>query len=89
MEEEKTELKAEAGVKEEDAEGGAGAEGWEKALQQVLDACNEFKIPCGFPANTPEVMEQRYKQGFRVFVIGWGENGFRTVEAGLKLSGRK
>lgn len=65
------------------------AEGWEKALQQVLDACNEFKIPCGFPANTPDVMAQRYKQGFRVFVIGWGDNGFKTVEAGLKLSGRQ
>jgi 2-keto-3-deoxy-L-rhamnonate aldolase RhmA len=62
---------------------------WEAALQKVLDACNEFKIPCGFPANTPEVMEMRYKQGFRVFVIGWGDNGFKTVEAGLAVSGRK
>jgi len=58
-------------------------------IQQVLDACNEFKVPCGFPANTPDVMEARYKQGFRVFVIGWGDNGFKTVEAGLKLSGRQ
>jgi 4-hydroxy-2-oxoheptanedioate aldolase len=58
---------------------------WEAALQQVLDACNEFKLMCGFPANTPEVMEQRYKQGFRVFVIGWGESGFKTVEAGVAL----
>jgi hypothetical protein len=33
-------------------------------------------------------MEERYRQGFRVFVIGWGDNGFRTVEAGRKLSGR-
>ncbi len=63
--------------------------GWEAALQQVLDACNEFKVACGFPANTPEVMEQRYKQGFRVFVIGWGDNGFKTVAAGLKVSGRQ
>jgi 2-keto-3-deoxy-L-rhamnonate aldolase RhmA len=58
---------------------------WEAALQKVLDACNEFKVPCGFPANTPEVMEQRYKQGFRVFVIGWGESGFKTVDAGVAL----
>lgn len=62
---------------------------WEAAIQQVLAACKEFKVPCGFPANTPEVMEMRYKQGFSVFVIGWGENGFKTVEAGLALSGRK
>ncbi len=62
--------------------------GWEGALQQVLDACREFKVACGFPANTPEVMEARLKQGFTVFVIGWGENGFKTVEAGRKASGR-
>jgi len=61
---------------------------WEAAIQQVLAACKEFNVPCGFPANTPEVMEQRYRQGFRVFVIAWGDNGFRTVEAGRKLAGR-
>ncbi len=61
---------------------------WENALQQVLAACKEFDVPCGFPANTPDVMEMRLKQGFSVFVIGWGENGFRTVEAGRKASGR-
>jgi hypothetical protein len=33
-------------------------------------------------------MAMRYQQGFRVFVIGWGENGFRTVEAGRRLAGR-
>lgn len=58
---------------------------WEAALQKVLDACNEFKVPCGFPANDPATMEQRYKQGFRVFIVGWGENGFKTVGAGVKL----
>jgi 4-hydroxy-2-oxoheptanedioate aldolase len=65
------------------------AEAWEKAQQDVLAACKENKVACGFPANTPEVMEPRLKQGFSVFVIGWGENGFRTVEAGLKVSGRQ
>jgi len=62
---------------------------WEGALQQVLASCKEQKLPCGFPANTPDVMEMRYKQGFGVFVIGWGDNGFKTVEAGLKVSGRQ
>ena len=61
---------------------------WEAAIQQVLAACKEFSVPCGFPANTPEVMEPRLKEGFSVFVIGWGENGFKTVDAGLKASGR-
>jgi 2-keto-3-deoxy-L-rhamnonate aldolase RhmA len=61
---------------------------WEAAIQQVLAACKEFNVPCGFPANTPEVMEQRLKEGFSVFVIAWGDNGFRTVEAGLKATGR-
>jgi 4-hydroxy-2-oxoheptanedioate aldolase len=65
------------------------AEAWEKAQQDVLAMCKEFKVACGFPANTPDVMELRYKQGFSVFVIGWGENGFKTVEAGLKVSGRQ
>jgi 2-keto-3-deoxy-L-rhamnonate aldolase RhmA len=61
---------------------------WEAAIQQVLSACKEFNVPCGFPANTPEVLEMRMKQGFSVFIIGWGEPGFRAVEAGRKLSGR-
>jgi 2-keto-3-deoxy-L-rhamnonate aldolase RhmA len=58
---------------------------WEAALQKVLDACNEFKIPCGFPANDVATMEMRYKQGFRVFIVGWSENGFKTVDAGVAL----
>jgi 2-keto-3-deoxy-L-rhamnonate aldolase RhmA len=61
---------------------------WEAAIQQVLAACKEFNVPCGFPANTPDVMEMRAKQGFTVFVSGWGENGFATIDAGHKL-GRK
>lgn len=62
--------------------------GWEAAIQSVLAACKEFKVACGFPANDPATMEMRLKQGFSVFVIGWGENGFKTVEAGKKASNR-
>jgi hypothetical protein len=29
------------------------------------------------------------KQGFSVFIAGWGENGFRAVEHGKRASGRK
>ena len=65
------------------------AEGWEAAIQQVLSACKEFNVPCGYPSNTPDDMEMRYKQGFRVFVAGWGDNGFKMVDHGRELSGRK
>jgi 2-keto-3-deoxy-L-rhamnonate aldolase RhmA len=62
-------------------------QGWEAAIQQVLAACKEFKVPCGFPA-TPNDIELRMKQGFSVFVMGWGEPGFKAVEMGRKAAGR-
>lgn len=62
---------------------------WEAAIQKVLAACKEFKVACGYPANTPAEMEQRLKEGFSVFISGWNENGFRAVEHGRKLSGRQ
>ena len=61
--------------------------GWEGAIQQVLAACKEFKVACGYPANERDI-ERRMQQGFSVFVIGWGEAGFRTVEIGRKAAGR-
>jgi len=30
----------------------------------------------------------RMEQGFSVFVMGWGEAGFATVEAGRRIAGR-
>ena len=60
---------------------------WEAAIQQVLAACKEFKVPCGYPAQLGDI-EMRMKQGFSVFVIGWGDSGFKTVELGRKLAGR-
>jgi 4-hydroxy-2-oxoheptanedioate aldolase len=64
------------------------AEGWENAIQQVLAACKEYKVPCGYPANDPATVEQRMKQGFSVFIAGWGETGFKAVEYGRQASGR-
>lgn len=61
--------------------------GWEAAIQQVLSACKEFNVACGYPATEKDV-ELRMKQGFSVFIINWGEAGFRTVEIGRKASGR-
>jgi 4-hydroxy-2-oxoheptanedioate aldolase len=63
------------------------AEGWEGAIQQVLAACKEFNVPCGYPATAADI-ETRMKQGFSVFVINWGEPGFNALEIGRKAAGR-
>jgi 4-hydroxy-2-oxoheptanedioate aldolase len=60
---------------------------WEAAIQQVLAACKEFHVPCGYPANANDI-EMRMKQGFSVFVINWGEQGFRAVDIGRQAAGR-
>lgn len=71
-----------------DAEGrrqvDAGA--WEAAIQQVLSACQEFNVACGYPANADDI-ETRLRQGFSVFVMNWGENGFETIEKGRAAAG--
>jgi len=61
--------------------------GWENAIQQVLAACKEFKVPCGYPANANDI-ETRMKQGFSVFVMNWGEPGFQAVQIGRKAGNR-
>jgi 4-hydroxy-2-oxoheptanedioate aldolase len=60
---------------------------WENAIQQVLAACKEFNVPCGFPANANDI-ELRMTQGFSVFVMNWGDAGFKAVETGRKAAGR-
>lgn len=60
---------------------------WEDAIQQVLAACKEFNVPCGYPATEKDI-ELRMKQGFSVFIIAWGDAGFRTVDIGRKVGGR-
>src|ERR1043166_7104517 len=59
----------------------------ENAIQQVLAACKEFKVPCGYPANAGDI-ETRMKQGFSVFVMNWGDAGFQAVDIGRKVAGR-
>jgi 4-hydroxy-2-oxoheptanedioate aldolase len=61
---------------------------WENAIQQVLAACKEFNVPCGFPANASDI-EMRMKQGFSVFVMNWGDAGFKAVETGRNAAGRQ
>jgi 2-keto-3-deoxy-L-rhamnonate aldolase RhmA len=63
------------------------AEGWENAIQQVLAACKEFNVACGYPATANDI-EERMKQGFSLFVVNWGEPGFKTIEIGKRAAGR-
>ena len=60
---------------------------WEAAIQQVLAACKEFNVACGYPATENDI-EPRMKQGFSVFIMNWGDAGFRTIDLGRKASGR-
>lgn len=61
--------------------------GWEAAIQQVLAACKEFDVRCGYPANATDI-ERRMQQGFSVFVMSWGQGGFDAIEAGRRAAGR-
>jgi 2-keto-3-deoxy-L-rhamnonate aldolase RhmA len=61
--------------------------GWEAAIQSVLAACKEFNVACGYPANANDITT-RMKQGFSVFVMQWGENGFKAIDAGRSASNR-
>ena len=60
---------------------------WEASIQKVLAACKEFNVPCGYPANATDI-EMRMKQGFSVFVMNWGDAGFKAIEVGRKAAGR-
>ena len=61
------------------------AEGWEAAIQQVLAACKEFNVPCGYPANENDI-ETRIRQGFSVFIMNWGDPGFRAIDIGRRVT---
>ena len=60
---------------------------WEASIQKVLAACKEFNVPCGYPASATDI-EMRMKQGFSVFVMNWGDAGFKAIEVGKKAAGR-
>jgi 4-hydroxy-2-oxoheptanedioate aldolase len=63
------------------------AAGWEAAIQQVLAACKEFNVQCGYPATENDI-EMRMKQGFSVFIMNWGDPGFRAIDIGRRVAGR-
>jgi len=54
----------------------------------VLAACKEFNVPCGYPATANDI-EARMQQGFSVFVIGWGDQGFKAVDIGRRIGNRE
>ena len=60
---------------------------WEASIQKVLAACKEFNVACGYPASANDI-ELRMKQGFSVFVMNWGDAGFKAVDIGRKAAGR-
>lgn len=59
---------------------------WEAAIQQVLAACKEFGVACGYPATADDI-EMRMAQGFSVFIMGWGDGGFKAIETGRRAAG--
>jgi 4-hydroxy-2-oxoheptanedioate aldolase len=61
---------------------------WEAAIQTVLAACKEFKVPCGYPVSETDI-ETRYQQGFTVGILqSFGDPAFRAVAKGRQISGR-
>lgn len=65
------------------------AAGREAAAAQILAACKEFKIPCGFPTNNPAEIEQRMKEGWSVFIMQRrDEAAFAAIETARKMSAR-
>jgi 2-keto-3-deoxy-L-rhamnonate aldolase RhmA len=61
---------------------------WEAAIQSVLAACKEFKLPCGYPVSEADI-ETRMQQGFNVGILqAFNESAFRAVAKGRQLSGR-
>ena len=60
---------------------------WEGAVQQILAACGEFRVPCGYPATAADI-ERRMSQGFTVFVLRWSDLGFQALDLGRRAGGR-
>ena len=56
-------------------------------LPQEFELDSELSVHENIAAGAADI-EMRMKQGFSVFVIGWGEPGFKAVEIGRGVSGR-
>jgi 2-keto-3-deoxy-L-rhamnonate aldolase RhmA len=63
--------------------------GFDKAVADVLAACREFKLVCGYPANNPAEIERLMGMGFQLLVMqSRNQDAFDAVLAGRRLSGR-
>jgi 2-keto-3-deoxy-L-rhamnonate aldolase RhmA len=61
---------------------------WEAAIQKVLAACKEFKVPCGYPVSENDI-ETRMQQGFSVAILqAFNDAAFRAVAKGRAFGGR-
>jgi 2-keto-3-deoxy-L-rhamnonate aldolase RhmA len=61
---------------------------WEAAIQKVLAACKEFKVPCGYPVSENDI-ETRMQQGFSVAILqAFNDAAFRAVAKGRAVGGR-
>ena len=61
---------------------------WEAAIQSVLAACKEFKVPCGYPVSEADI-ETRFQQGFTVGILqAFNDGAFRAIAKGRQISGR-
>jgi uncharacterized Ntn-hydrolase superfamily protein/2-keto-3-deoxy-L-rhamnonate aldolase RhmA len=56
----------------------------EKAIQTVLAACKEFRVPCGITAGVDDV-GKRLQEGFRFFIV----SDPAGLEAGKRAAGRR
>jgi 4-hydroxy-2-oxoheptanedioate aldolase len=62
---------------------------WEAANQQILAACKEAKLACGYPATANDI-ETRITQGFDAFIIqSFSDQGFKAIELGRAAAGRR
>ena len=55
---------------------------------EVLAACKEFNVAVRLSRQIANDIEMRMKQGFSVFVMDWGEAGFKAIEIGRKAANR-
>ena len=63
--------------------------GFDAAVADIIAACRELDVPCGYPANNPTDVEKLMGEGHSVFIMQRrNQDGFDAVETGRKLSGR-
>jgi 4-hydroxy-2-oxoheptanedioate aldolase len=63
--------------------------GFDKAVADVLAACREFKLVCGYPANNPADIERLMGMGFQLLIMqSRNQAAFDAVLAGRRLGGR-